>query len=260
MGNTNTDLDLTIFRTTDSANWLWSDNRQSWIPVIRGGSDDSGDGDGDSGADDSDQNDTDDDSSDSGEDKAKGGKTFTQEEVNAIAAREKAKATRGKVDPKELGFTSAKEMQEFIDAQKQKSEEDKTEDEKAREEAIEAAKKEATDTVLTKANERILKAEFLVAAADAGVPKEARTDALLLARNLDIWEGVEIDDDGNVTGFTEEFFTELKEQKPFLFGTASDEDEDNDIGAGSHGSGKGNAQQEQLIAKYPALTHLKDRR
>lgn len=256
MGTTNTDLDPTIFGTTDSENWLWS-YRLGWVPVIRGGSEDDPDGDGDPGTDD-DPDGTSADDDDPKDDKP--GKTFTQDEVTAIAAREKAKALRGKVDPKELGFGSAKEMQTFIDEQKAKSESDKTEDEKAREEAIAAAKQEATDSVLTKANERVLKAEFLIAAADAGVPKEARGDALLLAKNLEIWEGVEIDDDGNVTGFDEAFFEELKEKKPFLFGSSSDEDEDDDIGGGARsGSKQGNAKEQALIAEYPALSHLAKR-
>jgi hypothetical protein len=178
-------------------------------------------------------------------------KTFTQEEVNAIAAREAAKAARGKLDPKELGFDSAKDMKEFFESAKAKQEADKDEDEKALEQAVKEAREEATSTVLASANQRVLKSEFTLAAMQHEVEPGAMGDAFTLAKTMDIWSGVEIDGEGAVTGFDDNFFVELKKAKPFLFKQAPVGG-----GAGAGGAapsgGKTNEDQE-LAAKYPAL-------
>lgn len=222
-------------------------------PIIQGGAE------GDSGGDGGDGTSTDNGdgtSTDTGGGKGSDDKVFTQEQLNAIVTRETQKATRGKLDPKELGFDSAKEMKDWIDGQKAKVDEAKTDDEKAREEAIEAAKKEAESGVLSKANARILKAEFLTAAVDHKIRKEARTDAYLLAPTLDSFEGVSVNDDGNVTGFDDAFFEELKEKKPYLFepeGDAGAGAGRGDIGAGRRGDAGEKDTDAELRAKYPAL-------
>lgn len=229
--------------------WIKGDD---WVPLIQGGAEgDSGDGDGTS---------TDNDGGTSTEtDDGKGGKddkVFTQDQLNAIVTRETQKAVRGKLDPKELGFDSAKEMKDWVDSMKAKADEAKTEDDKAREEAIETAKREATDSVLSKANERILKAEFLLAALDHNVRKEARNDAYLLAPTLDAFESVQVDEDGKVVGFDEDLFTELKEKKPYLFEPENDAGAGSggDIGAGRRSGGDSDsAAVAKLRETYPAL-------
>ena len=186
-----------------------------------------------------------------GEEEQTKGKTFTQEEVNAIAAREAAKAARGKLDPKELGFDSAKEMKEFFESAKQKAEADKDEDEKALEQAVREAREEVTTAVLATANERVMKSEFTLAAMQHEVEPGAMGDAFTLAKTMDIWKDVDLDDEGVVSGLDDNFFAELKKAKPFLFKQAPV-----GAGAGAGGAapsgGKGNEDAE-LAAKYPAL-------
>jgi hypothetical protein len=184
-------------------------------------------------------------------------KTFTQEEVNALIARETAKAQRGKLDPSELGFESAKAMKEYLDSAKARDEAAKDDQQRKVDEAVDAAKQEAEGKVLKKANDRLVAAEFKVAAAHAGV--SAVDDALVLARTMDIWKQMEIVEQGEdvvIKGFDDAFFEELKKAKPFLFaseggGTGGS----GDIGAGAGGSnsGAGGKSDEQLHKLYPAL-------
>jgi len=230
--------------TTDGTNGFW--RRGQWYPIIAGGSEDAegdgtppDDGDGTPPADGDDGKGTDD------------GKTFTQDEVNALVTREVSKAARGKLDPKDLGFESAKDMKTFIDEMKSKQEADKTEEDKAKEEAVKAAADTARNEVLTVANSRLVKAEFLTAAADAGISKDARNDAFVLAQTLEDWSSVEVDDDGNVKGFDDAFFTTLKEAKPFLFA----EKVIPDAGAGRSGGGKdGDSRVKELQDAYGNLS------
>lgn len=214
------------------------------------GSDGAGDGDGSTEGDNSDGTSTD---KGDGTEGDKGGdeKTLTQKQVDEIVSREKAKAARGKIDPKSLGFTTAKEAQDFVEAMKKKADEDKSADEKALEEAITEAKAEATAAVLEKANERLTRAEFKVQA--SGHKVAFIDDAYEIVQKLDIWEGVEVDDDGNVTGFDDAFFEELEKAKPYLFKAEGDDDgKGSDIGAGRRNSGKAD-RTEELKEVYPAL-------
>lgn len=219
------------------------------LPVIAGGSEDGDNADGTSTGNEDGTPPADGDDGKSTDE----GKTFTQEEVNALVTREVSKAARGKLDPKELGFDSAKDMKTFIDDMKSKQEADKSEEDKAKEEAIKAAADAARQEVLTVANGRLVKAEFLTAAADAGISKEARNDAYVLAQTLEDWNSVEVDDNGNVTGFDEAFFTTLKEAKPYLFATA--ESGVPDVGAGRSGGGKdGNSRIRELQEAYGSMS------
>lgn len=231
--------------TSDGANW----------PIIAGGADDgdagnSGDGDGTSSGND--------DGTSANNDEGKTGneKLFTQDQLNAIATAEANKARRGLVSPKDLGFESAKEMKDWVDSQKAKAEEDKSEDEKAREAAIEEAKRAAEESVLSKANERLRKAEFLSEAVNHQINREARDDAYLLAQTLEEWGNVDVNDEGVVTGFDDAFFDALKEAKPYLFATAEGEGGNGlgDIGAGQRGGGDSDsAKLQDLKNKYSAL-------
>lgn len=225
------------------------------FPLIQGGADDAASDDppaDDTEVDDSDSDDTDDDSS-GGDDK--GEKSFTQKDIDRILAKEKSKALRGKIDAKELGFDSAKDLKAFIDSMKEKAESDKSEAEKAQEAAVAKARDEARTEAVGKAKSMTLKAEFKVAAQDAGIPRDRLDDAYALAQNLEGWDDdVTIDDDGVVTGLDEEFFTTLQESKPWLFPSddAGSSGGSGDIGAGAGGKGKVTSE-EKLRGEYPAL-------
>jgi hypothetical protein len=181
--------------------------------------------------------------------------TLTQKQVNDIVARETAKAQRGKLDPKELGFESGKELKEFLDKQKDAADAVKDQATKDLEAAKEQATKDAEERVLSKANERLIRAEFVVQASKAEVSSPA--DAYVLAKTMEIWtqvELVEANDDVTVSGLDEDFFKQLKEAKPFLF-------EQNGQGGGKDlGGGAGGGKREadslsptELSKTYPAL-------
>jgi hypothetical protein len=224
-----------------------------WVPPIMGAqddppSDDEGSGDSDPG--DEDTDDTGDEKPDEEE------RTFTQKEVNKLLAKEVDKAKRGKLDPKELGFGNRKDLETFVNSMKEKSEEEKTEAERKQEEAINAAKEEATKGVLDKSKQLVLKAEFKLMAQEAGIGSEAREDAFLLAQTLDEWKSVEVSDEGEVEGLDKDFFEELKKAKPFLFAAPADDDDDSgpgNIGQRSSGGKKKSDEEATLRSKYPAL-------
>jgi hypothetical protein len=241
---------------TTPGQMVYSVNLNRWYPLIQGGAGTEGDpdpdGDDPPGDDDQDPDVEDNDDESTGEDERK----FSQKEVNAIVTREAQKAARGKLDPKELGFKDGKELKTFLETMKTKQEEEKTEAEKAHEQAIADAVQTARDEVLSTANQRLVRAEFLVAAAEAGIDKTARGDAFLLAQTMESWAQIEVDEEGKVSGFDEAFFTELKEAKPFLFAKEEEEDEsERDLGGGRpRGKGKGNDKTADMVQKYPALS------
>jgi ElaB/YqjD/DUF883 family membrane-anchored ribosome-binding protein len=192
---------------------------------------------------------------DGGTDSGGSDKTLTQDEVNRIVAREVAKAQRGKLDPTELGFESGKELREFLDKQKELAEQSKDEATKELEAAKKQATKDAEATILSKANERITKSEFVVRASAAGVSSPA--DAYVIAKTMPIWTQVELvenGDDVEVKGFDDDFFKEMKEQKPFLFATAgAQQGGDQGAGAPNNDRSKDRFSEETLLREYPAL-------
>jgi hypothetical protein len=227
-------------------------NTGNCFPIIRGASDE------DSGSAGDGTPPVDGDTTSSGEGGGDSGndKVFTQDQLNAIVTRETQKAARGKLDPKDLGFTSTKELKEFLEGVKTREEETKSEETKAREQAIKEAQDTARSEVLSVADERLRKAEFLVQASDHGISREARHDAYLLASTLESWKSVEVQEGGNVTGFDDSFFDELKESKPFLFKSEEIQDQ-GDGGRGSIGAGNRGQElepgEEDLRQKYSAL-------
>lgn len=191
-----------------------------------------------------------------------GEKTLTQSEVNAIVARETDKAKRGLLNPKELGFESGKEMKEFIDSAKALVEEQKSEGEKALAEAKKAGRDEAIAEILPSTQERILRAEFLMASMQHQV--KLPNDAFVLAKTLEEWKGVEIDAEGVVTGLDDAFFEALKKDKPFLFGEPQGAGPaPGDIGAGAQEGAGGTppgpvdpGRQTELRNSYPILDRM----
>lgn len=243
--------------TTSGANVRYGTARI--MPWISGGSDE-GSGESDSGSGDGDGTDTDKSGGDGTDDGGKGSeKTLSQDEVNRIVAREIAKAQRGKLDPKELGFESGKELKDFLDQQKQAADEAKTQAEKDLEEAKNTAREEAEKGVLAKANERLVRAEFVAEAAKAGV--SAPADAYVLAKTMEIWTQVELveeNDDVTVKGFDEDFFKELKQAKPYLFAEEQGGAGGRDLGGGAGGGNRDDAKSkdDKLLTDYPALRNL----
>lgn len=223
-----------------------------------------------------DEDDTEDDTSDSTDADESDEKKFSQKDMNAVVAKEVAKAnrkaTRGKLDAKELGFDSAKELKEFIDTMKQKADKEKTDEEKAKEKAIEDAKTSTKTEIMADANARLLKAEFKLKAAELGI-KETNDAFVLAASMKDLWDDVEIDDDGEVQGLDDDFFDELKKRKGYLFTSKKDDDDEDDdegkgrdagAGAGAGGPTGGKRKKpkegsaEQLKSDYPALKRILD--
>jgi hypothetical protein len=242
-----TTSDQEVTWTTTSTNWDGFWRHGQWFPIIAGGADDSASDESETDTSKEELDATESDTSDTPEEKS-----FTQEDVNKLISREVAKAQRGKLDPKELGFDSLRDLKTFFDTAKQQTEEAKSDAEKAIEQARKEAAKQAREEVLVQANERIIKAEFLVAAKEHGV--RYTSDALALARNLDLWKEVDITDDGVVHGLDDDFFESLKEAKPFLF--EAPEPKTPDIGAGRRGGASNQDKQAELAQKFPALRGL----
>lgn len=116
-----------------------------------------------------------------GADDSKGGnnpageqpKTFTQEDVNRIAAREKQQGSASAY--KELGFNSADEAKKAIEAWR-KSDDDKKDEATKANEAKAAAEKATAD-----ANAKALTLERKLAAIEAGVDPKNADDVVTLA-------------------------------------------------------------------------------
>lgn len=231
-----------------------SDGMSGWRfnPYIMGGAEDDSDSDKDKETEDTDSEKEDKTGDGTGSDKPDEDKKFTQEDVTKAATAAAAKAKRGLLSPKDLGFESAKAMQDFVETMKGKEAADKTEAEKKVEEAIKEAKETAESTVLSKANERIIRAEFLLAAKEHDV--EWTDDAFAIAKSLDVWD-VTVDDEGKVSGLTDEMFEELKEKKPFLFKSDKDDDDEGDANSAGHRAGGGAkvSDETKLREAYPAL-------
>lgn len=256
------DQDLNTWTTasTSGTTYYWGTypgtGTGTWFPQISGAQEDPPSEDAGSEDSDSEQDDAD---TTEGDDSDEEERKFTQEDVNKLLAKEVDKAKRGKLDPKELGFDSRKDLETFVKQMKEKSEEEKSEAERQMETAINEAKESATKDVLAKSKQLVLKAEFKLQAQANGVSAEARDDAFVIAQTLEDWQNVEVSDDGDVSGLDEDFFETLKKDKPYLFAQPSDEDEGEDttpnIGQrarGRRGSKEGPADKE-LKAKYPAL-------
>jgi hypothetical protein len=181
---------------------------------------------------------------------AETGKTFTQEEVNALVTRETQKAARGKLDPKEAGFASKDDLKVFLQKMKDKEEADKTEDEKAKEQAIKEAVEAARNEVLSTANSRLVKAEFTISANRAGVVIPI-DDAFQVAQTLEEYSPEVDEEKGTVSGFDDDFFKAFRNAKPYVF--AKPAGQDIGVGAGGGGNNKEAARETELKELYPSL-------
>lgn len=182
-------------------------------------------------------------------------KTFTQDELDAIVQ----KRVKGTVKLKDLGFESEDEFQSWVKTKRQEDEERKSEQQKA----IDAAKEEGTKEALAKAKGIALRAQFLLAAKDAGIVNPS--DAFLIAQAAGSLADVEVDDDGGVSGLDEKFFKSFLKERQYLL--ASGEGTGNEGGTqppqgapNVNGSSRRQTapqpteeRQKQLVATYPAL-------
>ncbi|MHA7962872.1 phage scaffolding protein [Paenibacillus sp. CAU 1782] len=141
--------------------------------------------------------------------------TFTQAELDAKIAERLGRERKKYADYDELK-TKLADL-EAAETERQKA--TMTEQERTAAE-LAAAKQAAADAdtarqaALKSANERLLKAEFKIAAAAANVLPDAIEDAYLLADK----SGVTVGDDGSVTGVAEAIAA-LTAAKPFLIAT-----------------------------------------
>jgi hypothetical protein len=166
-------------------------------------------------------------------------KTFTQEELDKIVAERVGRANK-KLE-KFADYEDLKtKLSEYTKAEEERKKAEMTETERLQAELDELKRiaQEAEETkskTLESANKRLVKSEFKVLAKDLGVRKDALDDAFVLA---DL-SGVEIDDEGNVTGVKEALET-LKKAKAYLFGVT----EYADPSPGQHETKRDNAQEQ----------------
>lgn len=123
--------------------------------------------------------------------------TMTQEELDALISREKARAKKPYADYDDI--KAKLEALELAEAERKKAELSEAERlaaelEEARNKAEEAEK--AKTSALTAANQRLINAEFKTFARDANIPADRLAAALKLA---DL-SGVTVDNEGNVVG------------------------------------------------------------
>jgi hypothetical protein len=174
-------------------------------------------------------------------------KTFTQEEIDRIVADRVARANK-KLE-KFADYDELKtKLSEYTKAEEERKKAEMTETERMQAELDELKRiaQEAEETkskTLESANKRLIKSEFKVLAKDLGVRKDALDDAFVLAD----MSGVEIDEEGNVTG-VKEALESLKKAKAFLFGVT----EYADPSPGQHET-KRDAPQEQARRKLEEL-------
>jgi hypothetical protein len=174
-------------------------------------------------------------------------KTFTQTEIDKIVAdrvaREKKKLEKF-ADYDELKT----KLSEYTKAEDERKKAEMTETERLQAELddlkrIAQEAEESKSKTLESANKRLLKSEFKLLAKEFGVRKDALDDAFVLADMA----GVEIDEEGNVTGVKEALET-LKKAKAYLFGVT----EYADPSPGQHET-KREAPQEQTKRKLQEL-------
>lgn len=138
--------------------------------------------------------------------------TMTQDELNALIAKEKAKAKKPYANYDELQTKLA----EYEAQEEERRKAAMTEQERIQAE-LDAAKKAAEEAtkvneqVIKIANDRAIKAEFKLAAAGANIRADALEDAYILVDKT----GISVDKDGNVVGVSEALEA-LVAAKPYL--------------------------------------------
>lgn len=127
----------------------------------------------------------------------------TEDELNAKLAEAQA-SERSRV-LKELGYEDLDSLKADTEAHRQRTEDEKTDEQRTTERTTELETQNSTYA------ERIFELELRDAIRDAGVPKEAVADVVLLVQ-----DSVDVDKDGNLTGLDERL-SGLQERMPALF-------------------------------------------
>ena len=167
--------------------------------------------------------------------KGSGAKTFTQEEVSAMMAKEKNEGKRSVL--KSLGYKSEEDLKKVLDGYNKYLESKKTDEEKSKEELAKAneAKNEAID--------RATIAESKIACFEAGVNKDYVDDVMAIALT-------KTTDDKSLA----DVIKEMKDDKKYssFFGTV---DAKGGTG-GNPGHSSGSGKKEESIGKRLASQHI----
>lgn len=223
--------DFDIVKLGTHRYWLLPDGNIR--PVISGGADGAEDRD-----DDDDDDDTDDEGdNDEGQSNRKGGKTFTQRQVNAVATREKRegkKAGRREL-LEELGFESVDELRESI--QKQKEGKAKDDDELSKERKKLEKEKSDAEKLRSEAAKDRHDARVERRLLSAGVPLKKLEK---VARLVDVEIGVEADE-------IDDAIDSIKEDFPELFGSNSDSEDTDEDDSTDRGKRKGGTEPRKKV-------------
>lgn len=168
------------------------------------------------------------------------GKTFSEEEAERIAKEREERARRSALKSyfEQQGY-SQEEVEQLLKADKEKREKEKTDLQRERE-AKEKAEKEKTEAI-SKANTRIARTEFKIAAQAAGVPADRLEAAVKLA---DLSELVPDEKTGEIPADKVKSIVEATLQaNPFLKATATPP---NVGGGGSNPGGNSNPSMDEL--------------
>jgi hypothetical protein len=162
------------------------------------------------------------------------GKTYSEEEAERIAREREERARRSALKSyfEQQGY-SQEEVEQLLKADKEKREKEKT-DLQREKEAKEKAEKEKTEAI-SKANTRIARTEFKIAAQAAGVPADRLEAAVKLA---DLSELVPDEKTGEIPADKVKSIVEATLQaNPFLKATATPPN----VGGGGSNPGGGNS-------------------
>jgi len=138
--------------------------------------------------------------------------TMTQDELNALIAKEKAKAKKpyanyDEISAKLAELEKAEEQRKLAEMSEQERIQAELSTYKKAAEEAEAARSQALEL----ANQRSIKAEFKLAAAGANIRADALEDAYILVDK----SGITVDEGGNVVGVSEALEA-LVTAKPYL--------------------------------------------
>lgn len=174
-----------------------------------------------------------------GEGDAGGKVTFTPEQqahIDKLIGERAVQAGRGKVDPKDLGFASKAELEAAIAAHQQTLEDAQSDQEKAVQKARKEGAEQASQELMGKANARMIKSEFVAAAANKGVV--APTDLYLIAQAEGRFNDVTVGDADEVVGLDDSWWEGLLKGRDHLVGesNSSSTSGGSNVNGGSNGS------------------------
>lgn len=191
------------------------------------------------------------------------GKTFTQEQLDAIVQKRLADAAKGRVSLEEFGLKNKDELQQIIQERQAAEEKAKSEQEKALEEAKKSGRTEAEQEIMGKANARLVRSEFIAAAKDRGVIDPA--GLYLIAKGEEKLTALTINDADEVEGLDDTYWEELLKGREYMVKAGEGQTPPpppgqkpptpGNVNAGSQGGSKvPDERRKDLLARYPALS------